>query len=100
MSRFFDEPEPWLKANISQDCLAQSTRKEGLGAWVERNGHAAYKRHAENVMQQVDALSPDWRRFCHQHGWAKTKRAMQEFGRRSVKRAEVLTGLNLNTLDL
>lgn len=96
----FQEEAPWLKANISKAVLEQTTRKHGLGAWVEKYGHNAYKRHAERIMEQVDELSPEWRAYVHMHGWSKTKRALEEFGQRGVAKAKVLGGLNLKTLDL
>jgi hypothetical protein len=98
--RFLEE-EPWLKANISEAVLGQTVRKSGLGPWLEQHGYDAYKRvHADKVMAQIDALTPEWRAYVHEHGWAKTKRAMQEFGKRGVQKASVLAGLKLQKLDL
>ena len=106
MSRFL-EPEPWLKARIDPAALAQSedvhgTRRQyeernGPGSWNERLATGIGSRER---MAKFDALPPEWRRYCHEHNLSATIKAMQDFGRRSVKRAEVLGGLNLSALDL
>lgn len=100
MSRFL-EPEPWLKARIDPTALSQKPVPANNTALTLANySHDQIKAFAEKRMREVDAMTPEWRAFVHEHGLKKARKAIKEFGVRSIKRAEVLGGLNLSALDL
>lgn len=101
MNLRFQESEPWLKARICPMALAQNKEFSNRTAqYIASNGYDKFKHFAEERMAEVDAMAPEWRAFVHEHGLKKARRAMKEFGKRGVKRATVLTGLNLGSLDL
>lgn len=103
----FDEPEPWSKAKICPFALEQSSNvherrkayeaKFGLGSW---NAAIAEGGPSRKRMAEFDALPPEWRAYCHEHGLPKTKVAIKAFGLRSAKRASVIAAINLDALDL